>query len=106
MMNSATRIGSRPAAGGGRARLEPADVLRRADQRPQRLEIAGEETAARAWTSTLPSAVASTGPAMTGSSHASAVSWHNSVLRAPPPTRWTTSTGRPDSRVASRKGGA
>ena len=54
---------------------------------------------ARAWTRTLPSAVASTGPAMTGSSQASAVSWQSSLLRAPPPTRWTTSIRRPASRV-------
>ena len=53
----------------------------------------------RAWTSTLPTAVASTGPATTGSSHASAVSWQSSVFRAPPPTiarrRSTDPTGAP-----------
>ena len=52
---------------------------------------------ARAWTRTLPSAAASTGPASTGRPQASAVSWHSSSLRAPPPTRCTTSTCRPDS---------
>ena len=49
----------------------------------------------RACTSTLPSAVASTGPAMTGRPQASAVSWHSSAFRAPPPTRWTTSIVAP-----------
>src|ERR1035437_4146786 len=39
---------------------------------------------ARACTRTLPSAVASTGPAMTGRPQASAVSWHRSSLRLPP----------------------
>ena len=49
----------------------------------------------RAWTSTLPSAEASAGPASTGSPHASAVSWQSRSLRAPPPTTWTTATSRP-----------
>ena len=44
---------------------------------------AGTAPWARAWTSTLPSAVASTGPASTGTPAASAVSWQSScVLRA------------------------
>ena len=44
--------------------------------------------AARACTSTLPSAVASTGPASTSRPVTSAVSWHSSSLRAPPPITW------------------
>ena len=56
---------------------------------------------ARAWTSTLPKAAASTGPASTGNPSASEVSWHSSSLCAPPPTRCTTSTSRPESRSAS-----
>ncbi|HLM64503.1 MAG TPA: hypothetical protein VK306_09425 [Acidimicrobiales bacterium] len=38
--------------------------------------------------------MASTGPARTGSPAASAVSWQSSSFWAPPPTAWTTSTGR------------
>ena len=34
----------------------------------------------------FPSAVASTGPAITGTPARSAVAWHSSALRAPPPT--------------------
>ena len=44
--------------------------------------------AARACTRTLPSAVASTGPASTWRPVTSAVSWHSSALRAPPPMTW------------------
>ena len=43
----------------------------------------------RAWTSTLPSAEASTGPASTGTPQASAVSWQSRALREPPPTTCT-----------------
>ena len=60
--------------------------------------------AARAWTSALPSAAASTGPATTGSPQASAVSWQSRALRAPPPTTCTTSTSRPDSSAARAHG--
>ena len=50
--------------------------------------------AARAWTRTLPSAVASTGPAMTRLPVASAVSWQRSRFCDPPPTMCTTSDVR------------
>ena len=45
--------------------------------------------AARAWTSTLPSAVASTAPTTTSRPVTSAVSRHSSSLRTPPPIAWT-----------------
>ena len=61
--------------------------------------VAGAAPSARAWTSTLPSAVASAGPATTGSPHASAVSWHSSSLRDPPPTMCTTSACSPGQRL-------
>src|SRR2546430_15598587 len=54
---------------------------------------------------TLPRAVASTGPAITGRPQASAVSWQSRELRAPPPTRCTVVTVRPDRRGGSRVGG-
>ena len=43
----------------------------------------GAAPRARAWTSALPSAVASTGPAITGRPQASAVSWHSSCVAHP-----------------------
>src|SRR5262249_7169593 len=70
-------------------------IARRSDR------LHGSPATARAWTSTLPIAVASTGPATTGSPQASAVAWQSSSLRAPPPNRCTTSMPRPDSRAAS-----
>ena len=58
--------------------------------------------AARACTSTLPSAVASTGPASTGSPARSAVRWQSSSLSEPPPTMWIVRTSTPPMRPASR----
>ena len=56
--------------------------------------VPGMMPAARAWMTTLPSAVASTGPAITGRPVASAVSWQSRSFCEPPPTMWTTSTSR------------
>ena len=73
----------------------------RPDQRPELPRSPETSPSERACTRMLPSAVASTGPAMTGSRQAFAVSWHRSAFRDPPPTTWTTSIVRPDSRAAS-----
>ena len=64
--------------------------------------VPGMLPAARAWTTTLPSAVASTGPAITGRPVASAVSWPSRSFCAPPPTMWTTSMSRSASAAAWR----
>ena len=67
-------------------------VAVRAERRGKlaRLRQVGDFAArAIACTSTLPSAVASIGPANTASPVRSAVSWHSSRLRAPPPTMWS-----------------
>ncbi len=71
-MRGLRRIGLK-APGRHRARRDLAQHRARSDSSPT----------ASAWTSTLPSAVASTGPASTGRSRRSAVSWHSSSLRAP-----------------------
>ena len=60
----------------------------------------GTAPGARAWTSTLPRAVASTGPATTSRPVASAVSWQSSSFCEPPPTTWMTSTSAPASSAA------
>ena len=52
--------------------------------------------AARACTSTLPRAVASTGPASTSRPVTSAVSWQSSALRAPPPITLMVLISRPE----------
>ena len=56
--------------------------------------------AARPWTSTLPRAVASTGPATTGRPVRSARAWQRRAFWLPPPTTWTCRTVRPDSVAA------
>ena len=48
-----------------------------------------------AWTSRLPSSVASSGPASTGSPAAAAVQRQSSSLRAPPPTTWISAGAAP-----------
>ena len=73
----------------GRARRTPRTTARMSASEPS-------SPAARACTSTLPSAVASTGPASTSRPVTSAVSWHSSSLRAPPPITWIVRTSRPD----------
>ena len=72
----------------GRGSAEAAGDRAHLRQRPS-------SPAARAWTSTLPSAVASTGPASTAPAETSAVSWQSSALRAPPPITWIVATSRP-----------
>ena len=49
----------------------------------------------RAWQSRLPRAVASAGPATTGSWQASAVNWFRSRFLEPPPTMFTAAIGSP-----------
>src|ERR671919_2472612 len=66
-----------------------------------RLRISSKDDtrpAAYAWTSRLPSPVASVGPAITTRSVASATIWLRTELRAPPPTMWIRSIERPEMR--------
>ena len=95
VMNRAIRTGQAPRRAIARPRLVAADVLVARTSARSDSRSPATSPCARAWTRTLPSAVASTGPATTGSPQASAVSWQSSSFRAPPPTRWTTSTGSP-----------
>ena len=81
MMNRATRIRSGHA--GGRRGRAARSVGCPGSRGPARAGVSrspARSPRARAWTRTLPSAVASTGPATTGSSQASAVSWQRSVV--------------------------
>ena len=87
------RLRCRPRARGGSAPRRRRRVRAPGPDRPPR-------PTAIACTRTLPSAVASTGPANTGSPVRSAVSWHSSRLRAPPPTTWSTSNVRPVTRCS------
>ena len=71
------------------------------DERPQLGKLALHEPAARPWISTLPTAVASTGPASTRRPVRLAVSWQSSVFWLPPPTMCTVLIFSPLSRSAS-----
>ena len=86
-------------------RLVATEVLGRPDERTGGVSRSpARRPCARAWTSTLPRAVASTGPATTGQPAGVGRQLAEERVRAPPPTRWTTSTDRPDRRAASPDG--
>src|SRR5699024_3332530 len=61
----------------------------------------GKRPSATAWMAILPMLDASIGPATTGRPLRSAVSWHNSSLRDPPPTIRIRSTSAPARSAAS-----
>ena len=86
-MNRAIFIGVPPAARTASAGNSRATRARRSSRLPERIP------AARACTSTLPRAVASTGPASTSRPVRSAVSWQSSAFWLPPPTMCTMSIG-------------
>ncbi len=96
------RGGRRPPATGTRRRTGRGGG-RAAWRRPGRGPRPGRRRRrGRAWASTLPRAVASTGPATTGRPLASAVSRHSRSLRLPPPTRCTTSISTAERAAACR----
>ena len=101
---AAPRLARQPTsrdAAPGLVRLEPPQVVGGPDERPQRLEVARDQPARPG----LDEDVADGGRLDRAGDHRppaeSAVSWHSSSLRAPPPTRWIVVTSIPDSRVAS-----